>query len=745
MPDASEFFVAPDAHKSGVSPKAEIKLVPDNAPGQGPADALTLEVAGRVLPLSSADEVVWELRPGVQPWVGEFTVETKRAEEWLASADESWGTLVFSGRRFERLRVLRPVEIDPWHTLIRVADRRHRWRYVRFFGRINLRRRVNDPIRFVDLLQAIGEKNLSKDEERDDLRTVQRSRYRRWSVSEDGSPYTAKKGAILVMRAILEELEEDGFDEQGADALADNGDVPDMQELLGATVEESLGALLRRAELKVAIDDDGTIRFVDPYARAQFPSLQFKGGAYSRPDLSRIRPDHYEVYCIAERDRRLVFEQTSAGTGQTAPPQKPSSSGGVEDNRPDSKPEAYHFLENVLQLPHNAAPDRDGKWTPGALRINENGTTRTPTVGTWVTVQQAMTAWGISETDLRSLWFFGGEGLKLKVARRISPLGVPWFDPLALSAVNALLQHYRKTFRIHPRLLDMLRSWEPVTAAVIDPFTHTRQPSPVYGEWYNLYPSLPIMLLTAPNQQRPKMGQNESSFKDNTNSAITDKAKYRVAPAEVKMIDQDLGILRVEYMPAIDGTVVERIPSNVEAEMQVFDPGTRQQLQFLTRNMKLAAAFRLEVVVSTVAGAPNVSEQAPLAGKGLFYGKSFKFDDAQGLVPKLQLFYRGDTARIDENGRIVNGDQIDAMLEAEARASARSFDDRPVGVFHCVHLPGAEWRVTGHVRGIRFARGKDGSERVTVDASEPEAGDNPLRFLPQAVKNYLQKVLPKES
>lgn len=700
-------------------------------PAANPPTAHIISRYGGRFPLSNADDVIWELRPGIQPFVGEFTREATVTEAWLKSQKADFISVEIAGRVFRKLRVLRAIQVDPWHVMFRVADRRHRWRYVRTFGRFNLRRRVNDNLRVVDLTAALEPEQVSESSLRDDLRTIAVQRYRRWSVKDGGEARTAKELAILTMLGILEALGEDpaDFDQAGADGLPDNGEVPDMLEHLGATVEESLGSLLRRAELNVRVDDDGTIRFYDPFERARFPALSFKAGAYRRPDLSRIRPEVYEVYCLAEHDVRVKFQAIGAQT----------TTARVDDNKADVDPKQFLFCHNVLQLPEDT---------------EINGTVHK--LGTWVPVADALATWRISEADVRSLWFFGGEGLKIKYARAVSPNGVPYFVPRQLRRVQAILQHYRQSFMLHARLLDMLRSWKAETSAVIDPVSHARQPSPVFGEWYELFPNTPLLLAALVNSPNPPgMGQNMSSFAEydvgrpgGSAQQQTSLDPPQTAPAELKVIDEDLGVFRVEYFGSLDGSVAERIPSRVDSEMQVFDPGVRQQLQFTSRNMKLASSFRLETVVSVIFGAPNSSETDPRKAEDLFYAKAFMFDEAEhgkGLVPRMQLFCRVDTARFNEHGELANADQIDALLEAEARSAARSFDDRPVGVFTAVHRRGDEWFVNGHVRAIRFTLDRNGSVKVIVDASEPEQGVSIMSFLSQPMRNWVQKTLPRET
>lgn len=699
-------------------------LVDISIPGaKGVPTRVALRGAGAGdLPLSSADTAFWELRPGLAPFVAEFTVDRARGEAWFGSTDETWASLEIDGRVFKRLRVARGVQVDPHHVLIRVMDRRSRWKYARFFGRMNLRRKVNEPLKTVDLLEA-AQVVLSEQAKRDDLSSILKERYRAWSVKAAGDPYSAKELAALVLRAILTELEEDGdLDEQSIEDCPDNGDIPDQLELIGATPAEALGNLLQRAELQVTIDQDGIIRMFDPYQEPELPplsSLRLKAGYYRKADMSRVRPGIVEVFAEVIRDRRISYRATGA-----------HATTSLDALGPDSKVEDYLFCRMVLKLPY------DDTIAGEACKA-----------GTWVDFKDAIDSWGVPLNDVRTLWFFGGEGLKFKYARRISPLGKVYMDPVWQKRIQAILSSYLQTFQLDPVLLDMVRDWDTTTVAIIDPVSRTPQPSPVYTLWSEMAPSTPLIAKSGPPD---KVIDNLSSFatkEDGFDQSFSDKAYYQAAPATVSVEGhKDLGVFRIAFLPSIDGTVAERIPGHVENPMNVFDEAVRKQVQFFTKAMKLMApsSFRLEVILSFIEGAPNASPDNPLAHKDTFYKRQVEDPTGTGRVPKLMLFARAERARLDEDGKLTNATQIDAIMDGEARAAFKSFDDRHVGVPVFAHSATDRWKVTGHVRAIRFERTTDGKTNVIFDASEPAIQANPIRGLPQSVKNYLQRVIPEQ-
>lgn len=676
---------------------------------------------GGSFPLSNADTVFWEMRPGLAPFIGEFTFDLNRGESWVNSTDETWASLEFDGRVFKRLRILRPVQIDPHHMLIRVADRRHRWKYIRYYGRHNLRRRVNDPIKVVDLLEA-QQVQLSESFKRDNLETIFKERYRNWTVKPDGDPYTSKELAGHVMRAILLELDEaDAFDVESFDAQEDNGDLPDQSELIGATTAEAMNLLLTRAELQVGVDQGGEVRIYDPYQPLETPdatSLRLKAGYLRVPDLSRIRPATIEIAAQAWHDRRMVFRAT--GTHETE---------SLDDLTANSHPEDFANFENVIKIPFDDV-------------INGEDVV----AGTYVDIVDALSAWSINENDVRTMWFFGGEGLKFKYARRISPLGKVYQDPIQSRRIQAILSSYLQLFRLNPVMMDMIRDWDVTTVSLIDPITRTPQPSPVYMNWTELKPATPLIANSANPDDVMDKFSSFAGLLDGFDISLL-KASYEAAPARVMIEgDKDLGVFRIAMLPSLDGTVAERIPGHINNPLNIFDSATRKKVQLFTKAMSLQtqAQFRMEIVMSFMDGAPNSDEVDPLQHKNTFYRRIIEDPKQTGLVPKMMLHLRTESARFNENSELVNAAQIDALMDAEARAAWKSFDDREVGTPEFSHDPSHRWRLSAHVRGIRFQRKPDGKTAVILDAGEPVIQANAIRGLPQSVKNFLQKKIPDD-
>jgi hypothetical protein len=137
-------------------------------------------------------------------------------------------------------------------------------------------------------------------------------------------------------------------------------------------------------------------------------------------------------------------------------------------------------LENVIQVTDRSLNIPAGVWGPA----------RTVAMGTWITLDEAFAAWGpktIATLNLPQLtddivadhWF--GDALEGRYT-----LGSAFgdLDPIWVSRIEALMRSYRTIFRINHKTWDKLRHVWNVRAAVWDPITGTRAPSPVYSNYH---------------------------------------------------------------------------------------------------------------------------------------------------------------------------------------------------------------------------------------------------------------------
>jgi len=711
-----------------------------------------LEFGGDRLYLSSAARIRWELAPGPQPASAQVQVVAPRAEEWLGAVGRGPVALVVDGRRFDNLRVTRAVQRTPHHVVIRVADLRHDWRYVRVHLRLNLRRTIND-LTLVTSLERQGDvtappsngegdtdgnSEVGEAEEggggdtiqgterlRDDFRAIAERRYRRWTVLGEGQPWSAKQYVVLILDVIEATLGLVGqmYDRRSVAKAPDNGEIIDEVEALGESAPQVLAEALRKAELSIGVRPDGIAHLYDPFAIPTYPPSQIKGGAMRVPSLARIRPAEIHAYAQVERDVRAVAVNSREDL-------KGAGGDEVEDVDPQ-EPAVEVDEETGLRTCHLIPVIQLTK--PAVIRGRE----RVP--GEYVPVWDALDAWGIDEQDVRDYWFFGGQGLLLKHARRIIN-GKIIMDPIVSARIMSILDGYRQLYMIEPRYRDQLRRWRAQTTTIISQQTHERQPSPVYTEWYDLYPALPLTQRRGPADV---VGANHSSWLDAEGNEVEEP---HTAPAVISVEDQDIGVLRVTFTRAHDGGVAERIPSQVDNPPQVFSRSGQQLIQFFTKSSSLVKAHRLETILSVIEGVPNVTEEEPRGAEAGLWRRRFRngIGSEPGQAPTQQVFVRQDTARLDQYGKLRNEEQLSALARAEARSVALTYEDRPIGVLNVAHDPRADWELSGHVRSIAFEVDTNGAVTVTVNAAEPPPPRRPIRFLPHRVRQFLHRVLPTE-
>lgn len=653
-----------------------VRLILDPDQSGGIATTRLTASAGASLdafPLTSAATVQWELRPGITPFVAQFVVQTDRLEQWMNQVAGQWVALEFDGRFFRRLRVLQAVPLDPINSVVRIADRRADWRYVKTWRRANFRRKGDKVI-------ARGADVISNPE-----------RFLPWSINDtQRRAFTAKELAVDLLANVVAQSDVPvadvpalyrlraqgaGFNVAEAEGLRDNGVVIDQFETLGDTPADILDRLLGASELTVTVDSTGEVVMYDPTVEVPLPAAKPLDGALRIPDLARMRPRQVRVSFVPEKQVRLKFGPR------------------LTDRR---------RLRNVVQLPADTLIG--GVSTPRS---------------TWVSMTQYLAATGFTDQQVRRSFTTSGKKMLERVAYDAAS-GV--YNPVKEREIAAIIGAYRQTYQIDPQYLDTLVSWSPTTVTIIDETTGARIPSPVYTRYFEIaetYGRWTVAYLAN------KYGVNYSSFPGEPD-AIADTLTD--APFSIAVVDADLGIFNIVSKAITNGLIEKRIVSrlnNVGNAMSslVSDPA-------LIADGVLDDDHRLEVSVTVVEALPN--------NRNAFHTEIVNSSEG-GLVERLEIPYLGETAKFDEAGRLVNRDIVRAIAESEAESVFESYRDKPVGVLTIAHDVATPLGVRWHARSIQFARSTRGHDSVVLDFGEPPLARNAMNYLPQRVKNFLQR------
>lgn len=250
------------------------------------------------------------------------------------------------------------------------------------------------------------------------------------------------------------------------------------------------------------------------------------GAGHVEPMLSlrNVRPKRIEVCFLRECELRFDFNEG----GTTS-----------EDGR---------YLENVLPIP-------DFTLTVGSETLAQ---------GTWITIQQALTAWN-ADGGLPLLK--GTRPLTLNdvqracipengIAEAIGILGIASPTANWTARIATLLAHYRRTYRINKRWMDRIFQLKASRVAMQNFTTGARADSPIYSDYAylgtmrSLYRDRLNKTLNYVNNQPIFSGGNIS-------------ATQIAAPGRVVIVDHDQGILRFEFLGDPAGVYQTVFPSQI--------------------------------------------------------------------------------------------------------------------------------------------------------------------------------------
>lgn len=328
------------------------------------------------------------------------------------------------------------------------------------------------------------------------------------------------------------------------------------------------------------VDIDGVLHVFDatPGAEKSFveslPKALRNHGNLHLVDLSGIRPSVWRILVNYALEVRYNYPKLTTGD------------------------ELSHLgdLENVLQVTDRVLTIPAGPW--GAARVVGQGT--------WISIEEAFAAWGgkkvgpfdypaLTDTIVANHWF--GDALQ----RYCVGGGINSQDHTWIMRIQELMRCWRTYFRVNSKMWDRVRHWWSVRAAVWDPVTGTRAPSPAYCN-FNLTP-----LDNFVSSQINIFGVNvTTSYPVNS----PDLAMGQPSGFDVEIVDEELMILAVRRdlskfpghsklapSPTIDGPTVTGDPGLNEAVLQ--------KLQPLATSRTDSSGWNFSTVLTCAPASPN--------------------------------------------------------------------------------------------------------------------------------------------
>lgn len=485
--------------------------------------------------------VSWSVRPGVEPAIATIPVHPDALSSLLGTAPYSV-TLSIDGETWEQLSVLGNAPMpDPYTAAVIVADRRYWWRWRHVQLAVNIPRRVGtqrrgSPTDYNALIPAVGV-----------------AEYKRYSLMPSGSAWDAKALVAQVIymadgtgASIVTGLDSPTIKVENLDIDAD-----------GAAAVAQVLSYLKLAQ--VVILPSGLIEVRPISDGSEIPLLaelghEIVGGGHIQfMDRSQTRPEYIDVLFTPEIELRL--DALDVG-----------GEGSTDINR--------CTMQNVIPVTDFTLrlPDRE-EAVPGEDRVRtvEGDTVAT---GTWITISEALAAWGAKGMAPNSSVLAAGltsdvlreAGCPLFGASLWSALGVAGSVDLDGAAaaqwsgrLSALMQSYRQVYRMPREWLDCVRAIRPYLCATIDVRSGTRAPARVFSDHALIYSDLAYMHSSDPDVF--PFGTNVKGYP----GLDADPTPFLIpSPFDVQVLDEDQGIIRLA--PRLDpyGSIRAIAPSLIE-------------------------------------------------------------------------------------------------------------------------------------------------------------------------------------
>lgn len=567
------------------------------------------------------DGVEWTLREGVMPNIQSF---------FMAPDDAS----VVAGKAEPVELVITPLEgnpvtvtnlwvlnvspgPNPFISELTVADRRWFWSYGIVVAYYNMRRAIGVK----RLLTNDGELQVAFDRAPDIA-------YWRWSLVNDTTKFEAVTMLSDVMKKVAQ-IEKDywgkSFEVTVDDRIgAQIANLP-LEDVAIPGLPGDQAVNLAKAflpEAGVTVNYDGKVVFYSRASRdeekvvaALIPEIWGEG----HTDLVKnaiIRPKEVHVLFTRKVEVRLDFVESAQARGQTVVYEPLGN---------------LRRMQNVLPLPDYQTDGATGRPNPIGGQILPQGT--------WVEVDDYLRAlpalpikdviWNLDHDLLQrafipqmDLW--AALGLVGEQPDTFGDLA-PW-----LARIAALERNYRTTFQINRLWMDRFLSWETKRLATVDVQSGQLGPSLAYGDYCIIASQRAIWRNHA--QGHPlDYAINKSAYPSGDQEFLD--ATAIPGPGIVEMVDQDQGILRVDYAMDLNRTYEKVLPSQMELDsmptadiLQRTRPIAFNAIISGYKPPRLSASFKLAVIVTAVPASPNGAQQ--------LHRIVVKPEDVAGLLPE---------------------------------------------------------------------------------------------------------------
>lgn len=552
------------------------------------------------VPVLGTKDQSWSLVAGTRPFIGTFDVPRESIGILFSKGGVSQPhTLTIGKNEYKFVYIVnqRPAD-NPHMGVIVVADRRIWWSYTHVTKRYNMRRRVGSKRR-----------GLWQDELQQDV--VPEIQYASYSID----PSTNKPWVVSGM--LLDFFTgEDGLAipkgqfkiDAGVKALqsmpVDNIQLEDP----GDRATARILAAIPGAE--VAVDPDGSVRILNTMTGGEraitgegsltdhgVMGPEIVGGGHVEVITNElVSPSAIDVYFVIEQEVRMDFKSGGKIVAQTVAEQ-----------------DIDFILENVAPI-----PDFD-------LEIDGE----TFFFGTFAVIEKLLEFWTDNLPDKRLITEISASTLD----KAIIP-GVDFWGALDLlgqldadanranwsARIAALKEHYLTTFRIHSEWVDRFARIKAELVATIDNISGQRAPARAFSD-HAYIPSRKGQILASRETSDSFFAVNVDGYPGD-DVELTDLV--RPSPAEVTVLDEDQGIIKVNYKSDPFGFQTMILPAKIFSDekagarpakltgrksQSIFPVATNALSTTGFNVVQLDPVKRTAVLLSAIPAAPNSKQQ----------------------------------------------------------------------------------------------------------------------------------------
>jgi hypothetical protein len=698
---------------------------------------------------------MWTLRSGVQPVTQAFDMSREDADRLLGTAGAGGGPITGGsggntvtlriesssedgGKQgeFQRLHVIhRAPGKNPHEARVVVADGRYFLPYKHILRRYNVRR-------------TTGVKRVVNQATPELQPVVGQIEYAPWSLTQDVDSGSSRWSALEVLQDILSEAL--GIIPGGANFFifgrVGTLDVPIENIEFDDTADNAIARIM--GYLPAAM------LYVDPTGRFV---VDFKSSGEERGVLQALGPAHVD----GGHDEFVTMDRVRPALVHVGFHRKIEVRFDAEE-LVTTRERNGRFMDNVLEVPDFT------------LDVPNVGTV---CMGTWITVEQALEAWGVNANlgraltlaDVRAMLVPFNDMMAGLSEVGAAPSGADWPARIA-----ALSRHFRRTYRLNRRWVDRAFRIEACRVAVIDPVGGTRAPALAFCDRYHLGTQRSLFTARTAGQS---LAYSVSILGWPSGGTINSSTR---AAATVSVIDADQGIIDLDFASDPLRQFDVAYPSQIELEGDNTQPGTQSPHPGPTsaiddtsvsptfdgcydddqRFYTLTARHKVAVILTLTPAAPNNAGQLtwitkrPPGARGTAQGPEMEVVVGSGVEMarvawqdgKADLIERAfgisdGSLRVDLSELTVNqrsddfGASLDAIAEAVARKVYADFSDRVQGGrtsdFNPALVP------VGWLDEVIHTVGQDG--RVETQIAFPGRGPTLVMttFLPESTRKIL--------